>query len=346
VSTYAELRSADFQFGANCEPPAQLAGAFVDGPPNGTRHLVTAEPLFRAYHECDEVNTERESYGTVYQYPLAEYAAHVRAAGSPRGYAGRAACVRLVWDIDRANDLDAALADARKLVTYLRGWYGSHAERGTGAYFSGAKGFHVTLVALPGYHPFAHVPRVARLLALTLARQAGVAVDPAVYDHQRLFRLPNSRHPRTGLYKRFLDHDELFALDAARVRELARHPAGFSVPSVNEDCEQFARDWIEAEERVLKGRAALASDVSRRDSAACPVVPKFVRDFIGFGDFQDPGRAVTLFRAAAALTEQGTPAHVVRGLLEEPALKMGLDAYETEKQLVAGIIHGTRKGAA
>ena|GEM_PF-2604748 len=346
MNTYAELRSADFAFGGNCEPPAQLAGAFVDGPPNGKRQLVTAEPLFRAYHELDDVDTEREAFNTVYQYPPVEYTAHVRAIGSPRGYAGRAACVRLVWDIDRANDLDAALADARKLVTYLRGWYGSHAERGTGAYFSGAKGFHVTLVALPGFHPFAHVPAVARLLALTLARAAGVAVDSAVYDHQRLFRLPNTPHPRTGLYKRFLDHDELFALDAARVRELARHPAGFAVPSVNEDCEKLAHDWIAAEEGVLKRDAEFPSGTARRDPAAFPAVSKFVRDFIGFGDFQEPGRAVTLFRAAAVLAEQGTPPHVVRGLLEEPALKMGLDAHETEKQLVAGINHGARKGAA
>lgn len=254
--------------------------------------------------------------------------------------------MRLVWDIDRAHDLNAALADARKLVTFLRDWYGPHAERGTGTYFSGSKGFHVTLVALPGYHPFAHVPRVARLLALTLAQHAGVAVDPAVYDHQRLFRLPNTPHPRTGLYKRFLDYDELFGLGAAHVRELARHPAGFAVPSVNEDCEKLACDWIDAEERVLNGSDEFPHGTARRDPAACPTVPKFVRDFIGFGDFQDPGRAVTLFRAAAALAEQGTPPHVVRGLLEEPALKMGLDAHETEKQLAAGIGHGARKGAA
>ena len=67
---------------------------------------------------------------------------------------------------------------------------------------------------------------------------------------------------------------------------------------------------------------------------------------LGFGDHQDPGRAVTLFRCAAALAEAGTPPAVVRGLLEEPALKTGLDPAEVEKQLAAGIEHGKRKGGS
>ena len=75
------------------------------------------------------------------------------------------------------------------------------------------------------------------------------------------------------------------------------------------------------------------------------MVPKFVRDFIGFGDIQDPGRAVTLFRCAAVLAEGGTPHPVIRGLLEEPALKSGIDMDEVEKQLAAGITHGGKGGS-
>lgn len=346
MTTFADIRSTEFAFGANCFPPAHLAGGFVGGAPNTTRHVVSAEALFRAYHECDGVNTDREAYGTVYQYPAAEYGEYVRRVGSPKGYAGPAACCRLVWDIDRP-DLDAALADARALVRFLLDRYGAHAENGLGIHFSGAKGFHVTLVALPGFHPLVHVPAVAKLLCLTLARKAGATVDPAVYDRQRLFRLPNSRHPRTGLYKRFLDPDALFRLDAARVREAANHPAGFAVPTVTEDCVLLADDWCEAEAHVTRPASNGAPGTIRRAApSSCPVVPKFVRDFIGFGDVQEPGRAVTLFRCAAALAEAGTPPAVVRGLLEEPALQGGLDPAEVEKQIAAGIGHGGGKGAS
>ena len=74
------------------------------------------------------------------------------------------------------------------------------------------------------------------------------------------------------------------------------------------------------------------------------MVPQFVRAFVGFADVEDPGRAVTLFRCAAALAEQGTPDAVVSGLLEEPALKTGLPPGEVRRQIAAGIAHGRRGG--
>jgi hypothetical protein len=50
---------------------------------------------------------------------------------------------------------------------------------------------------------------------------------------------------------------------------------------------------------------------------------------------------VTLWRAAAALSEAGTPPGVVFGLLEGVALKTGLPVHEVRKQILAGIAHGS-----
>lgn len=352
--TYAELRTDGFPFGANCTPPADLVGGYLAGALIGARGVVQAERLYAAAHELDERHDpDREAYGTVYQYPHREYVEHFRANrtagrdGSPRGYAGPAACCRLVWDIDRA-DPDAALADTRTLAQFVTVRYG---EDGFGAYFSGGKGYHLSVVAPPGFHPLVHVPDVVKMLCLTVARAAGVAVDPAVYDRQRLFRLPNTRHPRAGLYKRFLAPDELARLGPERVRELARHPAAFPVPAVSELSDNLETDWLAAERRVLAEREAVprgwVPSAGSATPSPHPVVPLYVREFIGFGSIQDPGRAVTLFRAAAVLSEAGTPPAVVRGLLEEPALKTGLGADEVGRQLAAGIEHGRRKvGAA
>ena len=260
----------------------------------------------------------------------------------PGGYAGPAACTRLVWDIDH-TDPDAALAYARALVRHLYDRYGDYAERGAGAYYSGGKGYHVTLVATPGFTPLTHTPAVVKLLALAIAKAAGVVADSAVYDRQRLFRLPNTLHSGSGLYKRFLTSEELFALDPARVRKLAAHPAGHAVPAVSEECDQLIRDWLDAEARVVAAGVPIGA-TSRVPPANAPAVPKYVRDFIGFADVQDPGRAVTLFRCAASLAEAGTPAAVVAGLLEEPAIKTGLDPAEVRRQIAAGVAHGG-KGA-
>lgn len=339
--TYAELRKDTFPFGANCIPPADLVGGFVTGSLAAGREAVQAEQLYVAFHEADErVNLESEGYATVFSYPRREYTEHVRCVGSPKGYDGPAACCRIVWDIDRPDPI-AALADARTLARFVIDRYG---EDGFGVYFSGSKGFHLSLVAPPGFHHLPHVPAVVKLLCLTVARAAGVAVDGAIFDRQRLFRLPNSRHPRTGLHKRYLEPEELFRLDDQRIRDLARHPAGYPVPRTDELNANLEADWLDAEARVLATPSAGFGATTRSAAPSpCPVVPKFVRDFVGFGDVQDPGRAITLFRAAAALAEQGTPAAVVRGLLEEPALKSGLDPAEVAKQLAAGIAHGSKR---
>ncbi len=236
------------------------------------------------------------------------------------------------------------MADARVLVRSLHDRYGGYAEAGTGAYFSGAKGYHVTLVATPGFRPLPHTPAVIKALALAVAAAAGVAVDAAVYDRQRLFRLPNTRHAGSGLYKQFLTAEELFALEPERVRVLASNPAGYAVPAVIAESDQFVRDWLDAEAEVSAAAPAGGTPGRRVPPSHAPAVPKYVRDFIGFADVQDPGRAVTLFRCAAALAEAGTPDAVVAGLLEETAVKTGLGPAEVRRQIAAGVAHG-RKGA-
>ena len=168
-------------------------------------------------------------------------------------------------------------------------------------------------------------------------------IDPSIYDRQRLFRLPNTRHPKTGLYKRCLDPDDLDRLSVAGILDAAKHPAGFPVPVVDDGGERLADDWEGAERAALGGNAVSADRAGRVPPSSCPVVPKFVRDFIGFGDVQEPGRAVTLWKCAAALAEAGTPAPVVFGLLAEPAEKTGLDPAEVEKQIRAGMRDGRRQ---
>jgi hypothetical protein len=213
-------------------------------------------------------------------------------------------------------------------------------------WFSGSKGFHLTLLSVPGFDHFPHAPAVVRALALAVAGAAGVKIDAGIYDRQRLFRLPNTRHPKTGLYKRFLDLDDLDRLSVAGILDAAKHPAGFPVPTVEDGGERLADDWQDAERAALSDNALSPTGAKRVAPSGAPVVPDYIRRFIGFGDVQEPGRAVTLWKCAAALAEAGTPAPVVFGLLAEPAEKSGLDPAEVEKQIRAGIEHGTRCGKA
>jgi hypothetical protein len=317
-------------------------GSFVVGSPTNGREVVRWADQFRDFHELAEhVDPRREAYLSLYSYPLSDYGPHyVRAGRSPRGYLGPAACPYLLFDLDRGADLASALADARTLVRFLLARYGANVDDGLAAYFSGAKGFHVLLELLPAAAPTANVPGTCKRLALAVAAMAGVRIDTGCYDHQRLVRLPNSHHPRSGLHKRFLTHEELLTLGVEEVVALARHPAGCTVPRSGEFIQELQDDFDEASD------AAPPSE-QRQPGTDHPVVPAFVRDFIGFGDVQDPGRAVTLFRCAAALAEAGTPEAVVAGLLEEPALKSGLEHREVVRQIRTGVAHGrAAKGAS
>ena len=347
--TFAERRTTGFAFGANCEPPAALVGGFVVGSLNAPRQVVRAEDLFRAYSELelpDGLDPDREAFETVFRYPEAEYVGHARQHGSPKGYDGPAACCRLPWDIDNAGNLDAALADCRRLVRYLRDRYGDPAERGLSVWFSGSKGFHVTLVSVPGFDPLPHTPAVVKALAVAVAGAAGVRVDGSIYDWQRLLRLPNTRHPKTGLYKCRFDLDDLDRLSVAAILDAAKHPAGFPVPAVADGCEQLADDWAEAELAALSDKAVSPNRGGRVPPSSAPVVPRFVRNFIAFGDIAEPGRAVTLYLCSKTLAEAGTPDAVIFGLLEEVALKIGLEPWEVEKQIRAGIRDGRRQQMA
>jgi hypothetical protein len=316
-----------------------LVGAHVSGPPMGTRVVVRWYGLLRAAQELDDrFDPDQEAYLSAFAFPRCEYVGHVRRIGSPRGYTGPAACPWLWFDVDRA-DLDEARRDTLTLARFLMRCYPKlDCDAGLGVWFSGGKGFHLGIECWPGNRPDPLAPAIAKRLALALANAAGVLIDPAIYDRQRLWRLPNSKHATSGLYKIPLTLGEL-ELPVERICELARQPRGCALPEVGDPMAELETDWNAALDAVKRSGSV---DVAGRrvPLADAPVVPKFVRDFIGFGDVQEPGRAVTLWRCAAALAEAGTPPAVIWGLLEEPALKTGLPVHEVRKQLCAGIAHG------
>src|SRR5262245_21568894 len=155
---------------------------------------------------------------------------HLKATGgSSADFAGPVWSAFLWFDIDR-DDLAAALADGRRLATVLLSRYAALAEDDLALFFSGKKGVHVGLPLCHAPNPGPTFHRTCRVLAGRLARLAGVAIDAGIYDRVRPFRLPNSRHPKTGLHKVRLEYRELMHLSPDAVRNLAREPRPFEVP--------------------------------------------------------------------------------------------------------------------
>ena len=313
-------------------------GVLVQGSPTGPRLLARWRNLLDAYADL-ELDTDREAYLSHFVF-AGEMTAHYKANGrSVAGYAGPCWAKWIVFDLDRA-DLSEALADARKLARLLLQRY-PMLDGSLPVYFSGSKGFHVYLELTHEPRPAVGFNAVCRTLAEALAANAGVKIDTAIYDANRILRLPNSRHPKTGLFKKRIDAEALFTLDLAAILELAKHPAGDGLPSISDRCPELAADWESAEretKRKNEARAVVRTEATNGDTKA----PRYLLDFLRFG-VPEGERHPTLFRCAAWMTEQGSPAGLVHAMLTEPGRDMGLTPADVGRQIDCGIAHARKQ---
>jgi hypothetical protein len=306
---------------------------------------VDAAAALRAYAAADpKARPEREGYLSAFAFGRDLLGYLQDNGGSTRGYDGPCAAPFVWWDIDRPGDPGRALNDARRLAGQVLDRYRGLDDDGLLLFFSGDKGFHVGLpTALWAPSPSAGFNRVARRFADALATRAGVEIDTGVYDKVRLFRAPNSRHPRTGLHKRRLTVDELMRLPAEGIRRLAAAPEPFDPPAPTARCDRAAADWTEAEAAVA------AADAARRERQPTPadwtarlnrLTMEFIRDGAAEGD-----RHRLLFSAAANLAEFGCPALLAHALLTEAALDSGLPPREVRRQIECGLAYGGGRNA-
>jgi hypothetical protein len=202
-------------------------GAFVLGAPTSPRVLVRHADLLAAYADgtLAEGGEDREAYLSHFAFGEEMRTHYEQNRHSVAGYAGPCWCRWLHLDIDRP-DLAAALADARRLAGFLAERYGTDPP----VWFSGSKGFHVAVELAHRPPPAVGFPAVAKAFAEGIARAAGVAIDLAVYDRNHIIRLPNTRHPKTGLFKRRIDADDLLRLDIEGIRRHAAHQPGTASP--------------------------------------------------------------------------------------------------------------------
>lgn len=315
---------------------AFTVGAFVHGSPHSPRALVRHGGLLAAYAD-GVIDDPREAYLSHFAFGPELEDHHAANHGSVAGFVGPCWCRYLVLDIDRPDPV-AALTDARKLVAFVHQRY-PDVEGDVPVYFSGHKGYHVLLELAHCPPPTVGFHRTVKALAEAIAERAGVTIDPSVYDLAHIIRLPNTRHPKTGLHKRRLDADALFRLDADGIREHAQHPAGDGLPAARRVPEELVRDWEDAErhvERIDETRAERSGSPDERG-------PRYFFDLVRFG-VGEGERHNTLFRAAAWMTEQGAPPLLVSALLTEPGLDVGLTPKDVGRQIGCGIDHANRKG--
>jgi hypothetical protein len=153
---------------------------------------------------------------------------------SVAGYPGPGMADIVPFDFDCKEDLALAFKDARTCVRSLEARYDVPLEA-LGVYFSGCKGFSVELptALLGGVEPTRNIAEVLKSIAMDVAG-ARVTLDTGIYENLRLWRTPNTRHGRSGLYKIPLKVAELLSADLQTIKGLATRPRELVAPAPDE----------------------------------------------------------------------------------------------------------------
>jgi len=168
-----------------------------------------------------------DCYVSMFRFPES-YLKHWQSTGSVAGIEGIPCFADFVWfDVDNPS-LEQALVDARQLLINL-----DKHEPGISVhaaiYFSGAKGFHIGVPSqLFGLEPAVDLNVTIRRIAMAIA--GVVKIDTAIYDKNRLWRIPNTVNSKSGLYKIPLTYNEFASWSIEQIREKARQPHGEARP--------------------------------------------------------------------------------------------------------------------
>ena len=145
----------------------------------------------------------------------------------------------LYFDLDNKADANVSRSDSRLLVNHLLQFIPEIAIQ---IYFTGQKGFHVECEAMAlGLTGSNSLPETFRFIANDLKVVLGLTtLDFAVYDLRRMWRLPNSIHQSTGLYKRHLVKGDL-ETGMDHILQLAKTPSDYEIPE--QEFSLSANEW-------------------------------------------------------------------------------------------------------
>lgn len=177
--------------------------------------LVAPEEL----NDLVKSNREIDWYYSPFYYSD-EAAAHFKENGTISGFAGETWTDTLYWDLDDEADLDKVLSAAGRLVEKLDEL---GLIEGVEVYFSGNKGVHVLCRTKSKFSP-TETSRICYNIAVESG--ADSVFDTVVYNPTRIFRVENTRHKKSGLYKVQLKLEELsdVAYNAEKIRGIAKRP--------------------------------------------------------------------------------------------------------------------------
>lgn len=129
---------------------------------------------------------------------------------SVAGYPGPAWAEFLPFDFDEKRDPAKAVTEAAHFVRHWEKEWDILPEA-LRIYWSGMKGISIEVPAalFGGFEPCTDIAKKLKVMAIKMAPNAET-LDTSIYEKMRLWRVPNTKHSSSGLYKIPLTTKELF----------------------------------------------------------------------------------------------------------------------------------------
>lgn len=160
----------------------------------------------------NHIKDDSDYYVSTYYYNE-DHLNQFKQTGSVKGF--KDLKTNKIWfDFDDSIDPSLAQNDAKKVVKILLGE--GFPEEAIDIFYSGNKGFHVEVLVDKELNR-----TQVEYLALKKYGKDLKTLDLSTYDYNQIFRIPNTKHPKSGLFKRQLTLSQLNGLTIDYIKKEA-----------------------------------------------------------------------------------------------------------------------------
>ena len=167
----------------------------------------------------------------------------------------------MYFDFDDIDDFEHVRKDAIVVLNMIEVIFLIKKEL-VKIYFSGNKGIHIIVPAeILGVTPSAELNQIYKYIAnLAKGFTPNKTVDTKIYDNKRLFRIPNTKHEKSGLYKIPITLNELQTLSINQIRQMAtvqrnmQYPIYSELPNANRAYKKIIEEYLRNKQQEEKNR--------------------------------------------------------------------------------------------
>jgi len=251
----------------------------------------------------------------------------------------------LYIDFDSEQNPDKARKEAVAVVKKLTGDY-NIPEANINIAFSGMKGFSLTV----DHNVFNaecldYLPTVWKSIVQELTKKLKLqTVDLSIYERRRLWRIRNSRHQKTGLYKIPLTPLELEKLSINKIKELAVKPRELFVKADARTCVEAEALFVEHKIKVEAWLDERKKTFNTAELKTQTVDPPCIKRLLEVGAKKGE-RNNTTFQLAVYYAGKGLTADEIQAVCQEFALKSDEPLTDHEiRTLVDSAVKGVTLG--